>query len=93
MSQYMIPAYIGISGILCCVYSLIECIKGKGQISTPTYSILCSWCIACLITVSGLTIISGEMMIQQVNPLHMILVCILVCATLSISSCMVSFWS
>ena len=93
MSQYAIPVYVGISGILCSIYSLIECVKEQGQITLPTSSILLSWCIASCITVAGLTLVSGEMLTRQINPMHMIIVCILVCATLAISSCMVSCWS
>lgn len=89
---YATPAYVGISMIMCLSYSCIECTKDKGSLTNTNKSLLIGWVITSLIIASTIAGVTGEMMIGMTNITHLIIVGILVCATLSISSLMI-YWS
>lgn len=92
MSYYAVPMYMGLSCLLSLSYSCIECVKNKGKLDTASYSILCTWVTVLLIVTSLITAVVGEITIGATNYLHLLIVLILACATLSISSVII-YWS
>ena len=89
---YAAPMYVGISTILCCIYSCIESTKQKGKLKDSDKSILSVWCIVSVIIASIVMGVSGEMMVDRTNVLHLLIATLLACITLSISSSMI-YWT
>jgi hypothetical protein len=89
---YAAPMYVGLATLLCSCYSCIECTKDKGRLDTSTKSILSAWCIIVLIISSFIAGVSGQIMIGSTNITHILIVMILVCITLSLSSSMI-YWA
>lgn len=92
MSYYAVPMYVGLSCLLSLSYSCMECVKGKGKLDTATYSILSTWITVLLIVTSLIMGVVGEITIGATNYLHLLIVLILACATLSISGAII-YWS
>lgn len=83
--------YVLSSTILCLIYSCIECTKDKGKLDTSSQFMLLSWCIISLFVASAVAGVSGQMMAGTTNILYLLLVTLLACATLSVSSLMI-YW-
>lgn len=92
MSYYAAPVYLATTFTLCLSYSLMECIKDKGELDTATNSILFTWSIISIIVASVILAVTGEMMIGQTRIVHVIIALLLTCVTLIISSCMI-YWA
>lgn len=89
---YAAPAYIGLTTLLCLSYSSIECTKDKGNLDTPTKSLLCTWCIVSLVMASFIGVVSGQMMAGMTNMTHLLIVALFACVTIGIS-CLMIVWS
>lgn len=90
MSYYAVPVYVGISTLLCSLYCCIESMKGK--LDNTVKSILCSWCVMSIIITSIIGGIAGEMTMGIAPMSHVLIMMILFCVTLSISSSMI-YWT
>lgn len=91
-AAYAVPAYLGLSTLLCLSYLCVEFTKNKGKFDTTAKILLGVWCFVILFVASVVGGVSGEIMIGVTNITHLLIALILVCLTLIISSGII-WWS
>lgn len=89
---YAAPMYVVISTLLCSSYFFIEFSKNRGNYSNTEKFILSAWCVVSLIVASFIMGVSSEMMYGMANVTHLLIVILIACITLSVSSGMI-YWS
>lgn len=89
---YATPIYVVTSTVLCLIYSCITCVKDKGKLQTSDKAILFGWCLISTIIASFVACISGEIMTRTIAVSHLLIVLLIVCVSLSVSSSLI-YWS
>jgi len=91
---YLAPGYVAITSFMCLSYSSIESTKTSSKddsfIEQNASSVQSSWIICCAIVALIIAGVSGEVSLGQADTTHIIFVVILVIATLSVSSSLLS---
>lgn len=86
---YAAPMYVGLSTILCSVYSGIECTKNKGKLDSAAKSFLCLWCVGTLLLASAIFSASSEIMSGSGSMTYLMVTIFFACIMLSFSGFMI----